>query len=373
MPRALTIKKVDGKPGQVYYPLQLVDKPKPTPGPKEVLVRLHAAALNHRDLFIRQHLYPGISFEHPLLADGYGTVVETGPECSAATTALLHQQVILTPGHGWDAAPEGPEEPKKYSIHGGTRLYPTGMAQDFVVVPETDLEPSPPHLTPAEAAALPLVGLTAWRAVFTKSGNAVAGRNVLVTGIGGGVALSALQFLVAAGCRAYVTSGSAGKLARARQPRLGARGGACYREPGWEAALAAQLPPERPWLDAVIDGAGGDVVAKAVKLLKPGGVIVQYGMTTGPKMDWLMAANLRNLELRGTTMGSRREFADMVAFVREHKIRPVVSRVAHGGLDDLTAIDGLFEEMRDGKQFGKLVIEISEVPGGGGADSGAKL
>ncbi|KAI1468811.1 NAD(P)-binding protein [Daldinia caldariorum] len=373
MPQALTIKKVDGKPGQVYYPLQIVEVPKPKPGPNEVLIRIHTAALNHRDLFIRQHLYPGISFANPLLSDGFGTVVEAGPGPDAQH--LLGKKVILTPSRGWLAAPDGPEDPARFSVIGGAALYPAGAGQDFAVVPADELELAPAHLSAPEAAALPLVGLTAWRALVTKgfgsgaissSADSVAGRNVLVTGIGGGVALSALQFGVALGCNVYVTSSSAAKLERARA--LGARGGVCYTDAAWDKQLAAQLPRERPYLDVVVDGAGGDVVARTVRLLRAGGVISIYGMTAGPKMDWLMQAVMKNIELRGTTMGSRAEFRDMVEFVRKHQIRPVVSRVVKG-LDNLQAVDGLFDDIRHGKQFGKLVIEISSPD----EESGSKL
>ncbi|KAI5866949.1 oxidoreductase [Durotheca rogersii] len=371
MPRTLTIKKVDGKPGQVYYPLQLNEVPRPVPGPKEVLVRLHAAALNHRDLFIRQQLYPGISFEQPLLADGVGTVVEAGADVDPAVArSLLRARVLLTPSRGWAADPRGPEDPNpaSFSVVGGSALLPpgSGTAQDYALLDPAELEPAPPHLTAAEAAALPLVGLTAWRALVTKglgapdadaAAAAADGINVLVTGIGGGVALSALQFAVALGARVFVTSGDPAKLERARR-ELGAAGGVSYRDAAWDKQLAAQLPASRPYLDLVIDGAGGDVVSRAVRLLRPGGVISVYGMTVAPKMDWTMQAVLRNVDLRGSTMGSRAEFRAMVDFVRRHTIHPIVSRVVRG-LDDIAAIDGLFEDIRAGRQFGKLVIEIS--------------
>jgi NADPH:quinone reductase-like Zn-dependent oxidoreductase len=336
--------------------LQLVDVPKPSPGPKELLVRLTAAALNHRDLFIRHHLYPGISFTNPLLADGYGVVIEIGPNSSKSS--LLNKPVLLTPCRGWNSSPDGPEDIKTFSVVGGAKMYPVGMGQEFVVVSEDEVEPAPDHLSPAEGAALPLVGLTGWRALVTKSGNAEPGRNILVTGIGGGVALQVLQFAVAIGCNVFVTSSDAGKLEKAK--KLGATGGVSYKDDGWEKRLQNLLPPDRPFLDAVVDGAGGDIVGKAVRLLKPGGVISQYGMTLSPAMDWVMQAVLKNVELKGTTMGSRAEFRDMVNFVREKKIRPVVSRVVKG-LDDLEAIDGLFKDMEEGKQFGKLVVEIASV------------
>ena len=330
-------------------------------------MRITAAALNHRDLFIRQHLYPGISFEHPMLADGYGVVVDAGAESSRRS--LIGKPVLLTPARGWEDHPDGPEEAegRPFSVIGGSVLYDAGTAQDFIAVADDEVVPAPEHLSAAEGAALPLVGLTGWRALVTKSGAAAPGRNVLVTGIGGGVALQVLQFAVAFGCNVYVTSGDEAKIEKAKQ--LGAKGGVSYKAKDWEKQLQAILPEDRQYLDAVIDGAGGDVVSKSVKLLRPGGVISIYGMTVSPKMDWTMQAVLKNIELKGSTMGSKKEFREMVDFVREKKIRPVVSRVVKG-LDNLEGIDGLFEEMHAGKQFGKLVIEISSE---GGGESPSKL
>ncbi|KAK0645473.1 zinc-binding dehydrogenase [Cercophora newfieldiana] len=353
MPYSLTVKKTEGKPGQVWYPLQLNEVPKPTPGPGQLLIKLSAAALNHRDLFIRQHLYPAISFSSPFLADGYGTVVESGPN----TSPSLHgKPVLLLPHRGWDSDPSGPEDPRKYGIIGSSAGYDLGTAQEYVVVDEDEAVLAPEHLSPAEGAALPLVGVTAWRALVTKSGAAAReGANVLITGIGGGVALQALQFAVGMGCNVWVTSGTEEKIERA--VGMGARGGVLYKEKDWERRLGGLLPRERPVLDAVIDGTGGEVVSKTVKLLKAGGVIVCYGMTLGPKMDWVVQAMLKNVELKGSTMGSKKEFKEMVEFVREKKIRPVVSKVVRG-LDNLEGIEGLFEDMKGGKQFGKLVILI---------------
>jgi NADPH:quinone reductase-like Zn-dependent oxidoreductase len=199
----------------------------------------------------------------PLLADGYGTVTAVG---SAASKSWLGKKVILTPGRGWKDSPDGPEEAGGYKILGGTKTIPLGTLQEIVVVDEEEVDLAPSHLSPAEAAALPLTGLTGWRALVSKSGNALPGRNILVTGIGGGVALNVLQFAVAKGCNVYVTSGSAEKIEKAKQ--MGAKGGVSYRDEGWEKELKKQLPKDRPFIDAIIDGAGGNVIAKAVKLLK---------------------------------------------------------------------------------------------------------
>jgi NADPH:quinone reductase-like Zn-dependent oxidoreductase len=242
--------------------LSLDTVPAPTPSPTDLTISIVACALNHRDLFIRQHLYPGTTFSVPLLADGVG-IVQKAP---STAENLVGKRVILTPGRGWKDSPDGPESPKGYAILGGTKTYPVGTAQEIVCIDESEVELAPDHLSDAEAAALPLTGLTAWRALVTKSGNFEAGRNILVTGIGGGVALMVLLFAVQKGCKVWVTSGSEDKIEKAK--KLGAEGGVSYKEAGWEKTLLAALPKERPLFDAIIDGAGGDVIAKAAKVLK---------------------------------------------------------------------------------------------------------
>lgn len=320
---------------------------------------MKAAALNHRDLFIRQQLYPGIGFDHALLADGVGVVTEVG---SDAPSSLKGQTVLLLPFRNWDDDMQGPQS--DFHVAGGAAASDSGTCRDYMVADASDVVPAPAHLSAVEAAALPLAGLTGWRAFVTKSGAAEKGKNLLITGIGGGVALQVLQFAVAMGVNAYVTSGSEEKLEKAKQ--LGAKGGVSYKTQGWDKELKKLLPKDRPYLDAIVDGAGGDVVSKGVKLLRTGGVIAQYGMTTGPKMDWLMSAVLANLELKGSTMGSKKEFNDMVKFVEKHKIKPVISTT--GDLGDMKSVEELFTTMKEGRNFGKLVVKIDD-----GASSPSKL
>ena len=198
-----------------------------------------------------------------MLADGYGVVTAVG---SAASKSWIGKAVILTPGRGWDTSPDGPESPTGYKILGGTTTIPIGTLQEVVCVDENEVEEAPAHLTPAEAAAIPLTGLTGWRAFVSKSGNAEAGRNILITGIGGGVALNVLQFAVVKGCNVYVTSGDQAKIDKAKA--MGAKGGVIYKNPDWEKELKKLLPKDRPYLDAVIDGAGGDIIKKVLRLLK---------------------------------------------------------------------------------------------------------
>lgn len=264
MPKALVIEKIEGKPGKVYYPLKNIEQPEPQPKDNQVVVKITAAALNHRDLFIRQALYGAIGFGVPLLADGCGVVVKTGS--SSEAKKWQDKRVILNPGHGWKDDPDGPEASGGYAILGGTKLNPVGTAAEMVCIDASEIEEAPKHLSSAEAAALPLAGLTAWRAVMTKSQNAKPGRNILVTGIGGGVAIMALLYGVAAGANVYVSSGSQEKIDKAKS--LGAKGGVNYKEKGWEKTLLGMLPKDRKKLDAIIDGAGGDVAEKGAKLLR---------------------------------------------------------------------------------------------------------
>ncbi|KAJ5647023.1 hypothetical protein N7490_003395 [Penicillium lividum] len=360
MSKAVFIAPIDGKPGkpgQVYYPLTVRTLPQPTPQGSELLIKLTAASLNHRDLFLRQHLYPGLTFDVPLLADGVGIVIGAGPNVSS-TEKWQGKRVLLNPGVGWKDSPDGPEDAGGYRIMGGTKVYKKGTLQEYITIDESEVEEAPGHLSDAEAAALPLTGLTAWRALVTKAGerNSKDGAAVLITGIGGGVALMALRFAVARGAHVFVTSSSQEKIQRAVE--LGAAGGVNYKEDGWDKKLLGMLPPGKANFDAIIDGAGGDSIEKAVKLLKAGGVLSIYGMTVSPKMPFSMQAVLKNIDVRGSTMGSRKEFLDMVNYVKAKNIHPVVSRTLQVEIDDLAAIDGLFEDMKQGAQFGKLVIEF---------------
>ncbi len=217
-------------------------------------------------------------------------------------------------------------------------------------MPDDEVVECPAHLATAEAAALPLAGLTAFRATFTKA-KVGPGTNLLITGIGGGVALFCLQFAVAIGANVWVTSGTQEKIDRA--VKLGAKGGISYKVDKWGKQLYQELKMK---FDVVIDSAGGNIVSDVLPLLKNGGVIVAYGMTVAPKIVFTMQAVLANIEYLGSTMGSKNEFGNMVRFVAEHKIRPVV----HKSYNGLQRAEEAFDEMKNGTQFGKLVILLTE-------------
>ena len=254
-----------GKPGQVYYPLSLDEVPKPSPKGTEVVIKIHAAALNHRDLFIRQHLYPGIAFGVPLLADGCGTVVAVGTD---ADPRWKGKRVVINPGLGWKDSVEGPEDKDGYKILGGTKTNANGTLQEYLCIDQGELEEAPEHLSSVEAAAFVLTGLTAWRAVVSSA----------VSIISSPAKTSSLRVLaVASPCSLWnlpkqqaPTSSSVVEVKRRSRKAvaLGAKGGVNYKESGWDKKLFQMLPAGNKQLDAIVDGAGGDVVSVGAKLLK---------------------------------------------------------------------------------------------------------
>ncbi len=312
----------------IKQPLQLEEVPDPTIGPDQVRVALAAAAFNRRDFWISLGMYPGLSFPTILGSDGCGTAEG--------------QEVIINPNIAWGPNPAVPG--KEYRILG---MPDQGTFAQQIVVDRDRLIAKPAHLSIEEAAALPLGGLTAFRALFGK-GQASAGQKVLITGIGGGVALFALQFAVATGCEVYVTSSSHGKIARAKE--LGAVGGANYREEGWSNQLRAQARS----FDVIIDSAGGAGFGDLVKVVARGGRIVFFGATAGhwTKVD-APRLFLKQVSLLGSTMGSDQEFEQMVDFVHRHQIVPVVDEV----FDLAEGQKGLMK-MKESSQFGKLVMQI---------------
>ncbi len=318
--------------------LVLGDVPEPKPGPGEVLVRLRAAALNHRDLWIKQGQYAGVAYPCIPGSDGAGVIEETG---EGVTHVRVGASVIVNPSFGWGDSPEaqGPE----FTILGLPRA---GTLAEKIVVPVQQLAPKPAHLSWEEAAALPLAGLTAFRALFTRA-KLQAGERVLITGIGGGVALMALHLAVAHGGVVSVTSSSPDKLARAVS--LGAKDGFDYNRTDWAADAARSGP-----YDVIVDSAGGPGFESLIDLAATGGRIVFFGATLGnPPVLPLRKVFWRQISLLGTTMGSPADWGGLLEFVNRHELKPVVS-----GSFPLDSAPNAFRQMEEGTQFGKLVLRI---------------
>src|SRR5215468_1819261 len=290
--------------------LKLEEAPDPQPGAGEAVVRLKAAALNHRDVFIWQKLYPNIELPAILGSDGAGVVAAVG---EGVDQSLIGREVVIEPGLDWGPSDEA--QGKNYRILG---MPEDGTYAELIKIPAQNLHPKPAHLTFEEAAALPLAGLTAYRAVVTRA-KVKAGETALVTGVGGGVAMFAAQIAMRLGARVFVTSGSDDKLSRASE--LGVEGGANYKNPEWGKTIT-EMTGGGP--DAVIDSAGGNTLETAVKIIKPAGRIVFYGATTGLAKIDLFRFFFKQLTLMGSTMGSPREFAAFLELYEEEKLRPVI-------------------------------------------------
>lgn len=320
--------------------LAVTSVPDPQPAAGEVVVALRAAALNHRDVWIKSGQYAGLKWPCIPGSDGAGKVVALG---SGVDPSWDGRDVIINPSFDWgeNARAQG----AKFTILGLPR---DGTFAERIAVPTTQLAPKPAHLTWEEAAALPLAGLTAYRALFSRGGLR-SGERVLVSGIGGGVAVFALQFAQAAGADVWVTSSSARKIERAVQ--IGAKAGFIYTDPNW-ATNALKVPGQ---FDLVIDGAGGDGFPKLIDVTASGGRVVFYGATRGDTPLPVRKVFWRQISLLGSTMGSPEDWTAMTAFVAERKIKPIVSEAFP--MD--RAVDA-FGQMERGEQLGKIVIRIAQ-------------
>lgn len=320
--------------------LELADVPAPTPKAGEVVVSIRAAALNHRDVWIKLGEYAGLKYPCIPGSDGAGVVTAVGGGVDAS---WVGREVMIYPGFNWgdNERAQGAD----FSILGLPR---DGTLAEEVVVPVVQLAAKPATMGWAEAAALPLAGLTAWRAIATRA-QLVGGERVLISGIGGGVAVFALQFAVAHGAEVWVTSSSTEKIARAVE--LGAKGGANYTEAAWAPGLAKAAGR----FDVIVDSAGGEGFDALIDLAAPGGRIVFYGATRGNPSGLAMRKVFwRQLSLLGSTMGSPSDWWAMTNYVAQYRITPVVSNVF-----PLDRAADAFAQMERGGQFGKIVVQVS--------------
>ncbi|MBP2647940.1 MAG: Alcohol dehydrogenase zinc-binding domain protein [Gemmatimonadetes bacterium] len=329
--------------------LALAEVPAPeVRAPHDVRVRVRAAALNRLDLFVAGGL-PGVAYAFPQIvgSDGAGVVESVG---SAVAAVRPGDRVMINPGVSCGTCAEclrGEESLcPAFQVLGEHR---SGTLAELVVVPESNLGAVPAAMPWPQAAAFSLATITAWRMLVTRA-RVEPGETVLVWGVGGGVALAAVQVAVHAGARVIATSSSAEKLDVARG--YGAEGLVNHATEDVVARVRA-LTANRG-ADVVIDSVGEPTWQRSTRLLRRGGRLVTCGATGGPQVS----IDLRRLfwhqwSLMGSTLGSHGEYREIVRLAGEGLLWPHVDQVVPFD----RALEA-FQRLARGEQTGKLVIDI---------------
>jgi NADPH:quinone reductase-like Zn-dependent oxidoreductase len=332
---------------QLHY--EDVDEPKIS-APNEVIVKLHAASINHIDIWNRLGATgTPLRLPHILGADGAGAVVETGAKVGSVKAG---DAVCLYPPTGCGEC-EFCHTGRDYLC---IRLYVLGERlegtyAEYVKITAANCFPIPQGYSWEEAAALPLIFITLWRMVVTNA-ELKPGETILIIGIGGAVASAILQVAKKIGARAIVTSSSDEKLARARQ--YGADIGINHARQDFVAEIEA-LTGGRG-IDVVVDSVGGDVWRKSLASLARGGRLVTCGATAGGQpQDDIETIAAKQLKIYGSTLGSREEFRELLSFIARTGIKPIVDRVFP--LKDAAAAQ---QRVERAEQFGKVALRIAE-------------
>lgn len=321
--------------------LKIEERPVPTPGPGELLIRMKAASLNYRDLLMVTGNYnPKLKMPMVPCSDGVGVIESVGQGCS------MKEGVRVSPifARTWHDGPPFREMLKR--THGGPL---DGTLQQYMVVPEADVVQVPDHLSDEAAAALPCAGLTAWSALVER-GPVRPGEKLLILGTGG-VSIFALQFGKALGAELIVTSGSDDKLQRARD--MGAHHLINYRSsPNWERDVYKLTGGQG--VDHIVEVGGVGTLEKSIRSVKPGGSIYLIGVLAGKEAPLdLTPVLMQDIRIQGVVVGSRRAFENMNRAVDVHKMEPVVDRVF--SFDESAKA---FEYLKSGSHFGKICIKI---------------
>lgn len=313
--------------------LSYVDVKEPTIGNDEVLVKLKAAGLNRRDLYIPNRRQ---GEESPLIlgSDGAGVVEKVGQD---VTDFKVGDEVIINPALRWFENSVAP--PKEFDILG---MPDDGTFAEKIAINAQQLERKPTHLSWEEASVVALSGLTGYRALLTK-GQLEKGQTVFIPGAGGGVATFLIQFAKNIGARVIVTSRSEEK--RQEALKLGADL-ALDTTGNWAKALESET------IDLVIESVGRATFNRSLEVLKKGGRMVVFGATTEDTVDFDLRTFFYNQQqIFGSTMGSREELREMLAHMERYKMQPVIDQVV-----PLAEAERAFSVLEDSQNFGKVVL-----------------
>ena len=344
--RALTI-SAHGGIDKIEY---RTDLPIPEVSAGQVRVRVSAAALNHLDLFMLGGL-PGATLRPPwvLGADATGTVDAIGENAKARL--MIGDRVIINPGISDGVCDYCRAGEQSLCVHFGILgEHHPGTLAEYVVVPATNLRRIPESIPQEEAAAYTLAALTAWRMVVTRA-HVMPNDEVLIWGIGGGVALAALAIVKLIGARAWVTSSSDDKLARAR--KLGADETINHRTSDVGTEIRARTG--KRGVSVVLDNVGHDTWTQSLIALGKRGRLVTCGATSGPNVE----TDIRRLfwnqwTIMGSTMGNDTEFEAVAKEFTSGRLHPVIDSVY-----DLENGRDAFARLASGEQFGKIVVRVA--------------
>ena len=323
--------------------LALVERPMPTPGPREVVVKIRAVSLNYRELLFAWGLYN----PHPQLpavpcSDGAGEIVAVG---ESVTRWKVGERVCPIFMQGWI---EGPITPAKaHTALGGGDL--DGVLREYGAFHEDGLVRVPDHLSYEEAATLPCAAVTAWNAL-TQVADLKPGDTVLTLGTGG-VSVFAIQFARLQGARVIATSGSDEKLARACE--LGANSLVNYRKNlEWDEEVLRLT--NGVGVDHVVEVGGAGTLPRSIKAARTGGSISVIGvLTRGEGIDPVKIL-MKSLRIQGIFVGSRQMFEDMNRAIQTCGLKPKIDMVF-----DFDQVPAALERLRNGTHFGKIVIRVA--------------
>ncbi len=328
--------------------LEVIDRPRPDPGPGEVRVRVRAAALNHLDLWVRRGV-EGHRFPLPLITgcDGAGEVDALGEGVQSIREG---QRVAIAPGISCgvcDPCCAGKHNLcRYYGIFGETR---DGTDAEWICIPEQNALPMPDEMSFVDAAATPLVFLTAWHMLKNRC-VLQPGETVLVHAAGSGVSMAAIQIAALLGARVLATASRSEKLEKARQ--LGAEVAINYAEEDFT-RVVRDVTSKRG-VDVVVDHVGAENITKSLRCLAKGGRVVTCGATAGPKLESdLRLIFFKSLSLLGSTMGGLGDMRDVWKLVASGRMRPVVAEVM-----PLEEVRRAHELLESRAVFGKVVLEI---------------
>lgn len=316
-------------------------KPTTVEGPFTT-VKVASAALNHRDQYIREGKYAKIQYPAVLGSDVSGYIMSRDGEVQT------DELYVVDPTFAWgdnDAA-----QSTDMNILG---MPSQGGFAEQVIVPIDHLHPAPTHLSADEAAAIPLAGVTAWRALMYQ-GRCTKDDTVYITGVGGGVATMAMQFALAIGCNVIVSSRSRDKLdaledhEHVKDAKLTT---VLIDDDGEWVSMIKKLKP-----NLIVDSIAGDTVNHLTDILVPGGRLIFYGASAGtvPAMN-IHRVYWKQLTIKGSTMGTEDDFADMLSVIERYEIHPIIDKVY-----PLEEAEAAFDRMKDAQQLGKIVFKISE-------------